>query len=254
MIGRLIFPLCLCCAVLCAFVGYLSKRSIKEAKQILTEVVEVDCGSLIENRPKKSAGVLLSDYVFVDRVASIDIDGDGKWDEVAVPLFSKDVFKSKARYKSVIACFRGVPDMETLNERLAANKIKVNYRVRNQSLDSGLHSTLAKKFKNMDFENSPVVTVGYGASHPVLGKESLKLSYRLGAIAIVVGVLSLVFNVLAGLLSNAKLPQRPQPPRRKIPAMKRKTKKGSRPFHYDVEPTGGVLDRVRSMRDKQLTN
>ena len=255
MLGRLLIPLCLCCVVLCAFVGYLSKRAIKETKQISTEIVELDCGSLIEKRPRKATGVLLKDYCFVDRVAAIDSDGDEKWDLVAVPLFSKEIFKSKAKYTSVIACFRDVPDWETLKQRLATQELKVNYRVSDQELDSNLHAMLAKKFRNMDFRNSPVVTVGYGESNPVLGEKSLKLSYRFGAIAIVVGVLSMVFSVLSGLLSTFKLPERS--PSRKRPAKKKKVKKKksksrvAAPANYDVEPTGGVLDRVRTMRDQQ---
>ena len=259
MIGRLLFPLCLCCVVLCAFVGYLSKRAIKEAEQVATEVVELDCGSLIEKPPYESTGVLLSDYVFIDEIASIDIDGDGKWDEVAVPLFSKEVFKAKASYQSVIARFRDVPDLETLKQRLAVDALKANYRVSEQTLDSNLHAMLAKKFKNMDFEKSPVVAVGYGESNPVLGEKSLEMSYQVGAIAIAVGVLSLVFSVLTGVLKSFTMPQ--QPSRRPMAMKKKKKKKKtssqkktsnrSGPPNYDVEPTGGVLDRVRSMRDEQ---
>jgi len=92
MTSRLIFPLCLCCAVLCAFVGYMSKRAIKEAEQVTTAVVELDCGMFLEKRPKESTGVLLSDYVFVNRVAAIDTDDDEKWDDVAVALFPKGGF------------------------------------------------------------------------------------------------------------------------------------------------------------------
>ena len=254
MLGRLLFPLSLCCVVLCAFVGYLSKQAIEEAERISTEVVELDCGSLIEKRPKKSTGLLLSEYAFVDRVAALDRDGDEKWDEVVVPLFSKEVFKAKAKYTAVIACFHDVPDWEALKQRLATGELKVNYSVSDQDLDLNLHALLAKKFKNMDFKNSPVVTVGYGASNPVLGEKSLKLSYRFGVVAVVVGVLSLISIVLAGLFNSFKMPERT--PSRKRPTKKKKVKKKKAkkrvgPTNYDVEPTGGVLDRVRTMRDQQ---
>jgi len=106
----------------------------------------------------------------------------------------------------------------------------------------------------MDFKNSPVVTVGYGESNPVLGEKSLKLSYRVGAVAIVVGVLAMVFSVLSGLQSTFKLPERS--PNRNRPAKKKKVKKKkskkqvAAPANYDVEPTGGVLDRVRTSRSR----
>ena len=53
MTGRLLFPLCLCCVVLCAFIGYMSKRAIEEAKQVATEVVELECGALLKEPPKE---------------------------------------------------------------------------------------------------------------------------------------------------------------------------------------------------------
>jgi len=134
MLGRLLIPLCLCCVVLCAFVGYLSKRAIKESEQISTKIVELDCGGLIEKRPRKATGVLLKDYRFVDRVAAIDSDGDEKWDLVAVPLFSKEIFKSKVKYTSVIACFRDVPDWETLKQRLATHELKAREKVQKHGL------------------------------------------------------------------------------------------------------------------------
>ena len=88
----------------------------------------------------------------------------------------------------------------------------------------------------------------------MLGEKSLKLSYRFGVVAVVVGVLSLISIVLAGLFNSFKMPERT--PSRKRPTKKKKVKKKKAkkrvgPTNYDVEPTGGVLDRVRTMRDQQ---
>ena len=206
MVARLLVPLCLCCVLLCVFVGVLSQRAIEEAEQVSSEIVDLDCGSLIDKRPKVSTGVLISDFILVDEVAAVDFDGDGAWDEIAVPLFSRESFKSKVAYRAVIACFRDVPDLKTLKQRLASNELKANYRVNDQELASVLHAQLAKELKSLDFKNSPVVTVGYGESNPVLGAKTLQICYRLGAVAIGVGVLSLFYTILTGLMENFKLP------------------------------------------------
>ena len=213
MFARLLIPLCLCCVVLCGFVGFLSKRAIEEGAQISSETLELTCGSFIDSPPVVSSGVLLSDFDYVDQIATIDNDGDGKWDEVAIPLFSPDGFESQAGYSGVIACFRDVPDLETLHQRLASNKLQANYRVEEQNLGLRLHSQLAMKFKHMDFEHSPIVTVGYGSDNPLLGETSLKYSYTVGAAAIGIALLSLVYLVVTGLID--RVPKRPRRERTK---------------------------------------
>ena len=252
MLARLLIPLCLCCVVLCAFVGFLSKRAIDETAEIASKPKVLDCRSFIDNPPKRSSGILLSKFVFVDRIATIDSDRDGKWDEVAIPLFSRDGFKSRAGYTAVIACFRDVPDLETLHERLAANELEVNYRANDQRLGRNLHTQLAIKFKNMDFQYSPVVTIGYGQENPVLGQVSLKLSYTLGAIAIGVAALTLVCLAFASLFKSVVTAAR-------TPRKRRKPKKiraglPNRNRNYENEPTGGVLDKIRSMRDQPMSS
>ena len=247
MLARLLIPLCLCCVVLCAFVGFLSKRAITETAQVSSVPVEFDCSSFIDSPPKKSSGVLLKDFVFVDLIATIDKDGDGKWDEVAIPLFSPDGFKSKAYYSAAIACFQDVPDLETLHQRLASNELQAYYWVNDQKLSLNLHSQLATKFKHMDFQQSPVVTVGYGNDNPLLGEASLEYSYLVGAAAVGVLILTLAYLVVAGLL-NA-VPRSPRRPRRA--SAKNRAGLPNSETDYNAGSTGGVLDQARSMRNRQ---
>ena len=248
MLARLLIPLCLCCVVLCTFVGYVSKRAIEDEASVASESIELDCDSFVNSPPKISKSVVLRDFVFVDEIATIDSDGDGKWDEVAIPLFSPKGFTSKASYSAVIACFRDVPDLETLHQKLAANKLQTNYLVHDQTLASRIHSQLATSFKNMDFANSPVVTVGYGQANPLLGEKSLKYSYMVGAGAVGLAVLTLAYLILAGLLKQ--VPRSSREPRRKRTKKRGNSTRGN--ANQDAEPTGGVLDQVRSLREKQV--
>ena len=229
---------------MCAVVGFLSKRAINDAAQISSEPFELSCEKLIKSPLEKSSRVLLSDFVFTDRIATIDYEGDGKWEEVAIPLFPPNGLNSKASYSSVIVCFRDVPDLETLHQRLASNELQANYWVHDQSLHRGLLPQLAVKFENMDFRNSPVVTVGYKKENP-LGETSLRYSYQIGAGAIGVAVLTLIY------LASASLSQQvPKRPRRRTVA--NRTSEQSDETHRDLETSGEMLDLVRSIRDKQV--
>lgn len=246
MISRILIPLCLCCVVLCVFVGFLSKRAIKETAQVSAQFVEYDCSGFIEKPPTKSTGLLLHDFISIERIAKIDNDGDEKWDAIAVPLFAPDVLDSSFGYASVIACFRDVPDIETLRQRLVTNELRAVYRVGEQELDSNFHAQLAVQFKNMDFENSPIILVGYDQGNPLLGETSLKLSYMVGAAAIGIAVLAVICTALAGLMNRIPRPER----RRKRKPTANRAGLPSNNDH-DGELTGGVLDQVRSMRDRQ---
>ena len=251
MLARLLIPICVCCVVLCTFVGFLSKRAIEEAGRITTQPLKLECNSFINSPPKKSTGVLLSNFVFVDRIATIDNDGDNRWDEVAIPLFSPHSFDSKVGYSAVIACFRDVPDMETLHQRLAPGELQTNFCADEQNLRTTLHTQLATKFKNMDFRNSPVVTIGYGQDNPLLGETSLKYSYFVGTAAVGVGGLTLAYLVTAGLCKHLQsLPRSSKESRRK-PTKNRAGLPG-RQTKDDAEPTGGVLDQVQSLRQQQV--
>ena len=255
MLARLLLLLCLCCVVLCAFVGFLSKRAIDEATEFSEHPLEQDCSSFIDSPPKKSSGILLNNFVFFnsiatieDDIATVDNDGDGKWDEVAIPLFSEDSFKSKVSYTSVIACFRDVPDLKTLHERLSAKELKVSYRVKEQKLARPLHTQLAITFKSMDFRNSPVVTVGYGQDNPILGVTSLTLSYTIGAAAFGVALLNIAYLAFMGFSKcgkNALREARHEP-------TESPTCLPSSVTNCDDSPSESLLDAARSMRDQHM--
>jgi hypothetical protein len=245
MIRRVLIPLSLCCAVLCAFIGYLSHRAIEESKQVASNVQEFGCRQLIDKKPRKSTGVVIQDFIYLDRYAALDFDGDDKWDEVAVPVFPNQKQASKAAYQSVIVWFKDVPNQEALQEALKTDKIRADYWVAKQNLDEHLKSQLAIKFKHMDFENSPVVLVGFAQANPLLGPATLKFSYVGGLGALGFGALAFLMSIVMSLLNR-------KPKIRSAPPKPTANKAGLPPArNYDAQPTGGVLDQVKSMRDRQ---
>lgn len=245
MIRRVLIPLCLCCAILCAFIGYVSQKAIDESASVKTNAEVFQCQALIEDRPLESIGVVIQDYITVDRFAKLDFDDDDQWDEVAIPLFPSQKPKSKAAYQSVIVCFKGVGDREALEKALAKKEVRAEYWASRQKLDDHLKTQLAYSFINMDFENSPVVYVGYSATNPLLGVKSLQLSYLLGGGSLALAALAFLFSVVVSLF-NRKPKFRPEPPKPKN-NLAGLPKTGDEP----KELTGGVLDKVRSMRDPQ---
>lgn len=245
MIRRVLIPLCLCCAILCAFIGYVSQKAIEESKNVKSNAEVVQCQALIEDRPVESVGVVIQDFITVDRFAKLDFDNDDQWDEVAIPLFPSQKPKSKATYQAVIVCFRGVSDRAALEKALVGKEVQAEYWASRQKLDDHLKTQLARSFINMDFENSPVVYVGYSTTNPLLGAKSLQLSYLLGGVSLALGALAFVFSVLVSWL-NRKPKFRPDPPKPKQNLAGLPTA-GNEP----KEMTGGVLDKVRSMRDPQ---
>jgi hypothetical protein len=249
MIRRILIPLSLCCAVLCAFVGFLSTQAIDEAERIATQSLEFSCEAMIRKPPKESTGVILSDYIGLDLFATVDIDDDDRWEEIAIPLFSKSVTESKHAYCAVIAVFNNVPDDVTLREVLSQPQLHADYWPA-KKLPVYLHSQLAVKFRNMDFTKSPVVMIGYPKSNPLLGEASLQLSKTVGIVALGIAGLTFLFSMVLKLFKLIKI--KPKPQLSKPGPTRNRAGLPTNADNLDLEePTGGVLDRVRSMRDQQ---
>jgi len=224
-------------------------QAMDESERLETQALEYTCEAMIKKPPKESTGVILTDFIGLDLFATVDVDNDDSWNELAIPLFSKSATQSKNTYRSVIACFMDVPDEATLTEIIKQPKLHADYWPA-RTLPDYLHSQLAVKFRNMDFAQSPVVLIGYPKSNPLLGKSSLQLSKTVGIASLGVAGLSFLFSMFSKLVKLIKLkpkPRRPkpEPTRNRAGLPTKETAPGS------PELTGGVLDRVRSMREQQ---
>ncbi|MEL7497164.1 MAG: hypothetical protein AAFN77_06100 [Planctomycetota bacterium] len=248
MIRKSLIVLSLCCAVLCAFIGYMSQRAIEESERVSTSSFDLDCERLLDQAPVASTEIVLSDFIVGKKFATMDIDGDYQWDVTGVLLFPKKKQSTRYGYRAVIVSCKGIPDEATLNEKLLSEpeSLTVDFWP-TRELEPSIHSQLAMKYRNLDFARSRVVYLGYERENPILGETTLKLSIVVGGASVAVAVLTIIISLIIGMLSRlfkrSPKPNAPQPTanRAGLPAS------GS----LDHEPTGGVLDRVRSRRDQQ---
>ncbi len=244
MIRRSLIILSLCSAVLCAFIGFLSYRAIEESKQLQSSSIELSCSDLLKTAPETSTGVQLNDFVLGRHVAGIDLDGDQQWDQGAIPLFPKQRQPFKYGYRAVILCFKGLPDEAAVDQALIGSAVEADFWPGRQELDPAIYSRLAVKYRHMDFDNSRVLFLGFEKANPVLGKTSLRLATLVGAGSVVLALITFILGMLSAILKKAasrRPKKQPQPTanRAGLPAS------GEEP-----EFTGGVLDRVKSMRDR----
>ena len=249
MIQRSLIVLSLCCAILCAFVGFLSHRAIEESKKVSTNSVDLDCHDFLESAPKSSTEVVLSGFFAGKRKTTIDLDGDDKWDLVGVPLFPSKKQNTKYGYKALILCCKGIPDQESFEAVFGGQpkNLTIDYWPERQDLDKFVHSGLAQEYLNLDFSKSQVAFYGFERENPIFGESTKRLSILVGGIAVAIAVVTILFAVLANLMGRLfkrkpeATPTRPPSNRAGLPAQS----------PGETASTGGVLDRVRSLRDKQ---
>lgn len=249
MICRSLIVLSLCCAILCAFIGFLSYRAMEESDQVSTNSTDLTCREILEASPKETTQVVVSNFIVGKRKTTIDYDGDGKWDLIGVPLFPAEKQNTKYGYKALIVCCKSVPteaEFEALWKD-SAEGLTLDYWPERQELDPYLHSGLAQNYLNLDFSKSRIAFYGYERTNPIFGATSLRLSILVGGGSVAVAVLTFLIALLAKLLGRFFKPS-PQTTRPSPTA-----NRAGLPSHGGNETvaTGGVLDRVRSLRDRQ---
>lgn len=228
----------------------MSHRAIEESEQIQTESVELLCQELLDKTPRETTEVVIKNFKVGKKIAHFDFDGDEKWDLVGIPIFPIEKQKQAFAYRSVIVCCKGIPDQaafdEIFNEEGLA-ELAFDFWPQRQELDANIHSRLATMYRSMDFARSPVVYFGFERVNPLLGETSLRLSYVIGAGAGGVAVVTMLLSALFGFFGRIfKRPKNPVgPPKRSA------GNRSGLPANPGHEATGGVLDRVRSMREKQ---
>lgn len=192
MFRKLLLLLCVCCVVLCAIVGYLSKQVDQETSKREADPVEFSCADFIEDTPKKTARILVTDFGVGKHLAKIDRNGDDLPDEICVPLFPKKIDLAKYGYKTILVCMNGVESKDQVKELTRSGSLDTDFWPKRQKVDEVFHSQLAQNYRNLDFSKSVVLHYGYSSANPILGEASLKLSMMVGAGAVVIGVLCLL--------------------------------------------------------------
>lgn len=248
MIRRSLIVLSLCTAVLCAFVGYLSHRAIEQSKKVASSSIDLACVQLMDKPPIEATEVVLSEFKIGKHFAKIDLDGDSNWDLVGVAVFPKEKQKQSYAYRAVILFCKGIPD-ETAYEEVFGDaeldKLVVDYWPSRQDLDKGVYAQLATNYRSLDFSKAPIAFYGYERTNPVFSETTKKASILVGGAAVAVAVITVVLSALFGAVGRLfRRKEKTVPP----PVANRA---GLPPGNQNSESTGGVLDRVRSMRDRQ---
>ncbi|MFK7767498.1 MAG: hypothetical protein AB8B55_09780 [Mariniblastus sp.] len=176
---------------MCGFVGYLSYQGTQAKEEIEAPPAMTGCKALIENPPSELTRVLVGDYGVGKMIASLDVDEDGKWDEICVPFFPKNL-KIGYGYTAVLICFDSVADEASFREIANQGTVDSTFWPTRQKMDPYLHEQLAKKYHNLDFAHSPVLHYGFEKAKPLLGEETMKASIVAAGIAIVVAFLALI--------------------------------------------------------------
>ena len=216
---------------------------MQQTEQAKSESVQLTCGEMLESPPSISTGVTLDDFVLGRHIAHRDLDGNGEWDVVAIPLFPKQRQKYKYGYRAVIVCCRGMSGQQQVDQQFINQAVDTHYWPGRQELDSDLYSDLAADYRSLDFAASPIVFIGYDEANPVLGETSYQLSLSVGAISVIVAVLAFLLAVVSKLFKKL-FKKKPQIQ----PVLNRA---GLPPSVEQPQYTGGILDQVTSMREQR---
>lgn len=235
---------------MCAFVGFLSHRAIEESKKVNNNSVELACHDFLDEAPNVTTEVVLSEFFVGKRKTTIDLDGDGKWDLVGMPLFPTKKQDTKYGYKALVLCCKGIPDEEAYEAAFGdeeIDKLLIDYWPQRQELDRYVHSGLAQEYLNLDFSKSQVAFYGYERTNPVFGESTMRLSILVGGISVFIAIATFLISIAASFLKRffKKKPQQP------APARPPSNRAGLPSSPANEAATGGVLDRVRSKRDRQ---
>ena len=195
MIRKAFILFSLCCAVLCAFVGYLSYQVMLESDKAVGVAVPSTCQAILKSPPATTSHVKLTKFATGKHVAYLDNNGDKQWESLCVPFFPPKPQKVGHAYCAVLVCFKNVPTRAALNALIETGELDVNYWPERQNLERAIHSQLAQKYTNMDITKSPIVYYGFDAGNPLLGEASLYASIGAGSIALFLAFLTLIFGL-----------------------------------------------------------
>ncbi len=195
MIRKATILLSLCCAILCAFIGYLSYSSMKESERVDGEAAPMTCEAVLNSPILQNARIKLTEFAPGKHLAHLDNDGDDQWDSLCVPFFPPKHQKIGYGYCAVLVCFKNIPTRERLETVMETGELDINFWLGRQHLDRAIHSQLAQQYTNMDIANSPVLYYGFDGQNPLLGESTLYLSAGAGSVALCVALLALISGI-----------------------------------------------------------
>ena len=161
--------LCLCGAVVCAFLAYVGYKQDQSDQQIAVEFPSHSCEELLNEIPNDLSKFSLTEFQPGKHFVSYDDDENGQWEQVWVPMFPASLKKLNRNYRAVIVSFVDTPDKESLHKKLTSKKIDSEYWFTSQTLDTRSYNRLAAKYSSLDFNRSILIYSGYPDSQISLG-------------------------------------------------------------------------------------
>ncbi len=166
-----IIMLCVCGAVVCAFLAYLGyQQQLAEQKTADAPPPEFTCKSLLESIPQDTYTFTLIDFQPGKHFFPEDLDDDGVWDRVIVPVFPSELKKLGRNYRAILLVVADTPNKDAFFEKINSPRIEANYWFTSQKLDANAYNRLAEKYSSMDFARSLVLHSGFPKSNSSFGK------------------------------------------------------------------------------------
>ena len=153
--------LCLCGAVVCAFVAFLGHKQGQNEQTVAVELPAQTCAELLESVPKNLSKFTLKEFKPGKHFVHYDDNEDGEWEQVWVPMFPSSTKKLEMNYRAVIVSFVDTPNQEALFKKLDNDGIDAEYWFSSQTLDDRSYNGLAEKYSSLDFSRSILVYSGY---------------------------------------------------------------------------------------------
>ena len=156
MIRKFIILLSVCCMVLCAIVGYLSKQVDQESDLREGEATAYKCADFLADPPTKTGRILVTEFGLGKHIAHID-GNDDEWQESCVPFFPTNINLKKYGYSAILVCFNEVKSKEEIKTLTKDGSLDTDFWPGRQELNPIFHSQLAQDYTNMDFSKTIVL-------------------------------------------------------------------------------------------------
>jgi hypothetical protein len=210
MLRKALLLLSILCMALCAVVGKVSKQEATEADK-QADLRSVTCKELLDEDLEQTQRLSIEGFVKGRHLAIVDVQQDGNWESVCIPLFPSKNIKINHGYRAVLVCFRGIKNQQELDAALE-DQVEASYWPHEQELSPHIHSQLAQKYKRLDLNNCPILIHG-NWQNPVLGVQTLAFSWMLGYGAAGVFVLTLLSYIFTMLIKPKTQKEDAEPPR-----------------------------------------
>ncbi len=153
--------LCICSAVVCAFLAWLGYQGPQSDSAATVDAKVYSCQQLLEKIPPDLGQLQLADYKSGKHYVSYDDDDDGKWDRVFVALFPSQMTQLKQNYRAVFVSMAGIADEQQLFEKINSGNLDADYWDWSQRLDNTTYNRMAEYYDSLDFDRSVILYSGY---------------------------------------------------------------------------------------------